>query len=698
MNLFDNPFSQERINIPDLNIKLKADFSQTVLPAEKFDSYFQSTVCDVKLSNFRIASPHLMIPVSQCKELIDGRQPSKRTRKTPTMSPLTSTAMDPLTLTGPASIPHPSPATDATNSPRPQSEHLCMPPLGQLVSEEYLAGYLNDIVSTFHCFHSELPQNRPTPLPLGYWTASHHNKLLGAGGYRAKPDIIMIPVQLTDEAKPVPMKVPDDDIAWPDVLCASEMTSTCRWTPSIQNQAISRAYLMLYTQGDRNMAITFALTGNSWYVYLTDREGVITIGPMSYETHTEQFLSLILTISYIPLGLDDDQKRRAYKLPPTAVPLALNSGFKTCLEFVSKHPGSASATPLSPATPFSSVTTHFSQDNLPSVSPSQPSGFSQSLPAQSLTAEMSILSSSLLQEAQSLPKSSLPKSSLPKSSLPKSSIPPSLPETSMPPSPLPCKSKSRKSTKRKHDDPSGQRAENPPATTTEIDANMDGNIDSIHCDGQEFTIIREIFHSPSLVGRATRVWLAEDKNKDQVIIKESWMLQGRRASISKKEENVRPKHRVKHRIVEKPFCSSIATVKSVLELLGAFLDYVKGVKYLRDNNRMHRDISASNVMLYTGGFTEADGGSTEADGGSTEADGGSTEADGRPTVIQILRDAGCSRGILIDLDYATFIDPALPDPLPPAPDANVTPALPDPDPRNKGSTKPTKYEELKGRT
>ncbi|KAG6860285.1 hypothetical protein C0991_012131, partial [Blastosporella zonata] len=212
---------------------------------------------------------------------------------------------------------------------------------------------------------------------------------------------------------------------------------------------------------------------------------------------------------------------------------------------------------------------------------------------------MSILSSSLPQEAQSLPKLSLPKSS----------IPPSLPETSMPPFPLPCKSKSRKSTKRKHDDPSGQRAENPPATTTEIDANMDGNIDSIHCDGQEFTIIREIFHSPSLVGRATRVWLAEDKNKDQVIIKESWMLQGRRASeacilkhinvpqfprviasstgkystgthrnalgISKKEENVRPKHRVKHRIVEKPFCSSIATVKSVLELLGAFLDYVK---------------------------------------------------------------------------------------------------------------------------
>ncbi|KAG6851423.1 hypothetical protein C0991_009285, partial [Blastosporella zonata] len=97
-------------------------------------------------------------------------------------------------------------------------------------------------------------------------------------------------------------------------------------------------------------------------------------------------------------------------------------------------------------------------------------------------------------------------------------------------------------------------------------------------------------------------------------------------------------------------------------------------------------------------------GFTEADRSSTEADSDSMEADGRPTVIQILKDAGCSRGILIDLDYVTFIDPALPDPLQPAnlppdtPDANVTPALPDPDPRNKGSTKPTKYEELKGRT
>ncbi|KAG6851150.1 hypothetical protein C0991_009577, partial [Blastosporella zonata] len=299
----------------------------------------------------------------------------------------------------------------------------------------------------------------------------------------------------------------------------------------------------------------------------------------------------------------------------------------------------------------------------------------------------------------------------------------------MPPPPLPCKS--RKSTKRKHDGGGGQRAEeNPPATTTEIDANMDCNIDSIHCEGQEFTIIREIFHSPSLVGRATRVWLAEDKNKDRVIIKESWMLQGRKASEArilkhidapqfpqvitsstgkystgthrhalgiKQEENVQPKHQVKHRVVEKPFCSSIATVKSVLELLGAFLDYVKGVKYLRDNNCMHQDISASNVMLYTGGFTEADR-------SSTEADSDSMEADGRPTVIQILKDAGCSRGILIDLDYVTFIDPALPDPLQPAnsppdtPDANVTPTLPDPDPRNKGSTKPTKYEELEGRT
>ncbi|KAG5719233.1 hypothetical protein E4T56_gene13403 [Termitomyces sp. T112] len=96
------------------------------------------------------------------------------------------------------------------------------------------------------------------------------------------------------------------------------------------------------------------------------------------------------------------------------------------------------------------------------------------------------------------------------------------------------------------------------------------------------------------------------------------------------------KHREKRRVVEKPVGSPLSTVRNHIEVIS--------IKYLRDHNHMHCNISATSLMLYEANFEEP------------------IDEYSR-SVIDILRRAGCRRGLLIDFDYTSFIDARISDPL-----------------------------------
>ncbi|KAG6840684.1 hypothetical protein C0991_005043 [Blastosporella zonata] len=199
------------------------------------------------------------------------------------------------------------------------------------------------------------------------------------------------------------------------------------------------------------------------------------------------------------------------------------------------------------------------------------------------------------------------------------------------PTQTPPTSLSLLSTKRKHevmlDNQNNSSPLNPPPTTpskASVAPNLVCNIESITCGNTTYKVVKEIFHSQSLVGRGTRVWEALSDKGKAVIIKESWILQGRVETEAMILENFHApqipwvidssilhpstslfrqdlgtgwaKCREKCRIVEEPVCHPLATVRSRLEFLGAFLDYVKAM--------IHGDISASNLMLYDGPVAE----------------------------------------------------------------------------------------------
>ncbi|KAG6819039.1 hypothetical protein H0H93_016046 [Arthromyces matolae] len=105
-------------------------------------------------------------------------------------------------------------------------------------------------------------------------------------------------------------------------------------------------------------------------------------------------------------------------------------------------------------------------------------------------------------------------------------------------------------------------------------------------------------------------------------------------------EETQNRREIECRIVETPVCNPISTVNTYLEFLAVFLDYAKGIKFLRDNNRMHGDISASNLMVYDGDFAD-----------EKLAEGNAVK------VLAILSKYKIrKRGILIDFDYASLIE------------------------------------------
>ncbi|KAG6854146.1 hypothetical protein C0991_010057 [Blastosporella zonata] len=375
MNSFDVPFCDDPVLIPDLKLKIKADLSHvtTSFPPCNFWKVFapSHTFSDVAMQTFMGSIDHLLAPVSELQLRTAGKQIPNETK-----------------------------------------HERCMLPVG-LMNEETAALYLNDIVIAFyHKLRNSNIGNRPPSPPIGYWSGEKHNKLLGVGPFRSKPDLMLLPLQDG-------YKIPADAVVWPDVLSVGEMTSSDNNTPSLMNQTTSKSFLMLFTQGDRGHVISFLVNAIGFSVKIFDREGIIEFGPMYYHLHTEEFLLLILKLSYDNESMDATMTR----LPKTK---DNHSGLIMSVHRVSNAPTLAK-----------------------------------------------------------LPSQSFPMSTPPVLSLQSASFSP-------------------------------------------LASNLICNIKSIKCENEVYTVIREIFCSQSLTGRATRVWKALDSKNNLVIVKESWILAGQK--------------------------------------------------------------------------------------------------------------------------------------------------------------------------
>ncbi|KAG6905924.1 hypothetical protein DXG01_016914 [Tephrocybe rancida] len=170
-----------------------------------------------------------------------------------------------------------------------------------------------------------------------------------------------------------------------------------------------------------------------------------------------------------------------------------------------------------------------------------------------------------------------------------------------------------------------------PLTFDIVPENLSG-ITHITVSDQVYRIHQELFSAQTLVGRGTRVWLAEDVSTAvMVIIKDSWILPSQVDEADFISElnglphtptlvtkwggpsttDVRPpraardpERRDKRRLVTTPHASPFETFTSILEICSAVFDTVSVIDGLERQNKAHRDISFSNILFVQ--FKETD--------------------------------------------------------------------------------------------
>ncbi|KAG6819616.1 hypothetical protein H0H93_010244 [Arthromyces matolae] len=652
MNSFDVP-DRIRVFVPELNVMLRADIKERTVnyPPHLFITDSESiSIGNVSLERF-IASgaDRLLMDTADLLPLINRKPP-----------------------------------------PEEPSQARCMLPIA-FMNEDTAAKYLNDIICAFQEFSVKNPPRfQAEPIePIGYWSAELHNKTIDEGPYRSKPDLMLLPVQNG-------YKLPIQSLIWPDIMSVGELTSSTGNTRKLQDTTTARSFLILYTQGDRDFATTFSINSKGFTFKFIDRQGAVTYGPMFYDQHTLHFFYLILSISYHAIGRDHTMRRKSYdflKTPDNRFPI---TGAKPKYRVHSSK---------------GQVTSVIRNDTgMRQVLPTIPDG--EALQTEPIVASpLSPLVASPLSPLSPLPNASSQSQILPLDLPPQTesmrnlASPPVLPPRSRGTSPTPQivslelppeiaqssaglkrklvsspvlspRSKRSSSDKSQHSRRSSDKSQHSgasqrPAISIDGSSNLDCNIDTITCEDRPYKVLKELFRAKSLIGRATRVFIAHNTEVGMVIIKESWVLEGRSPEAEflrlcnasqlpkvigsatlqstgtwrpgdKASSIEQSKRRQKRRLVLTPVCDPLATVRSLLEFLAAMLDYVIGIKYLKNNNRMHRDISVANLML-----------------GPNDT---WTEEEREDPIGKLLAESECRRGILIDFDYGSFILD-MPDPL-----------------------------------
>ncbi|KAG6812332.1 hypothetical protein H0H92_003416 [Tricholoma furcatifolium] len=453
------------------------------------------------------------------------------------------------------------------------------------------AAYLNDIVKCAVLY----ARKGLTPMelePLRYWSAELHDHPLQAGPWKCKPGVSLLP--LVDD-KPIK----ESAVTWADIAATVEVTSAQLHADTIKETIQVKPFVMKYVQGDFVWALSMAMNATNFRVFLVDHQGMLEFGPLSYKDDAKLFVTIILALAVTPtIGRDDSFERRIPEKDDTR-PLFTPSKevtFESRPKFV----------PL------------LKNEDLQDVDDSHVSGKKR------LRHDGTGESSNKRKKSCTLWKS-------------------------------------------KSADVLG-------ASKVILDCNLQ----FVMHDKVQYQVMQELFTSQTIIGRATRVWriatMPDTKGKRKhYIMKDSFVHcqrpmealfiigldcpqipkvigYGRRKSTA----DTRPFNLVEEhhhywecrRTITSPVCIRLPEIHSFVELISAFLDYTKAIRYLKINNLMHRDISSANVMLSEEPFSLED----------FKDDKRYQIGQLEPDVINHLVAHKYRRGILIDYDHAALID------------------------------------------
>ena len=448
------------------------------------------------------------------------------------------------------------------------------------------AVFLNRMISTITCFlHTRNQSDVNDIRPLRYFTAVHSKKPVPGSAIKRKPDLML--VRLAGDGT-----ISNEALHWDDAQGLVEQTCENKVPIRMTESIISKAYLTFCAQPERDFVITLCIIKNGFRVIVTDRTGSVETKLINFadSSSTIHFLRVVMGLAFLPdkyIGVDPTIIRR---VRPS------ESGTK----FEEQYP------------PYSNK-------------------FS------TLSVAIHTLNG-----------------------------------------------------------PPSWRIPNPLAITTEpAPAGFDKNISSVSIDSTVYPVVSVIFESKSLVGRSTKVFLVELPDGSKAVVKDSWVTIDREAeatflqglnipfgpnlikgAVLRDTDDIR-KHisqspiiferRQKRRVATDPAGVHISDFTSLWELMVALLDIVIGtcevfygfclvclscfsaaVMYLETKNKVHRDISYTNVLLREPG--------QESVAKQSIKDEFKDEFD-LVEIESLRKSLKCREGLLIDYDYASELSP-----------------------------------------
>ncbi|KAG6824078.1 hypothetical protein H0H92_008056, partial [Tricholoma furcatifolium] len=227
------------------------------------------------------------------------------------------------------------------------------------------------------------------------------------------------------------------------------------------------------------------------------------------------------------------------------------------------------------------------------------------------------------------------------------------------------------------------------------------NIAQILCQSKWYSVKKELFRTQGLFGRGTRVWSVTYPSRrtgeqEEAILKDSWPLatlaaesvilskipqstflpklvssqeelgttstrraqglfaptinsstgrplkRGQENDVAKRLLEAQAAARVKRRLLSSPVGVLLSEAKSLIELVGVFLDITKAIKLLQKNGIMHRGISYHNILIRAKPVEKH------------ELDDEGSDDRGKK-VAAIREDRKCRSGFVIDVEYAGLI-------------------------------------------
>ncbi|KAF8075033.1 hypothetical protein FPV67DRAFT_1475788 [Lyophyllum atratum] len=575
----------------------------------------------------------------------------------------------------------------------------------RLVNEDEAADYLNELtVAVAATIKERLGKRHPThdstlkiSEPKRYWTSDHHKTPMGHPTTEWKPDVVLVDLFKGRKLK-------HEAINWRNIYCVAGLTSQPTSSSRMANDLAIGSYLMLLEQADRDYAVSLGINSTGFSLSIVDRLGELRSREISYGDRygTDLFLRTITYLVFCQgkdIGLDETMCR--YEITPedvsfdylgittSAVEEQIENRFLDALteellpsigsDFNISFPQSFHADPPAASQVINadargtalkttlrafikeaytnSIASFYGTDPaLPNFKPANfsllwaldPPAASQVINPDACGTALKTTLRAFIKEAyiNSIANFYGTNPALPNFKPANFSLLWALPPDSALPL-LPIST----------------------STPTACD------IRSITCNGNIYMVVKELFRSTGLVGRATRVWLVRGPDGKDTVLKESWIIKSRmqeatflhgleipngprlissdvgsdtvnRSVFSRLNNQERLQ---KRRIVISPPGQHIGEFTTLPELLFAFLDIVKAIEYLEGMQRVHRDISYSNILL------------REPEDNVQEAEVVNWHGDAAMNVdLERLRKAlKCRRGLVIDFNYAAMFNSEL---------------------------------------